>query len=206
MIYGYARVSSVTQSFDGQIEALRATGCTEVFAEKFTGKAATDRKQLQALLVKTQRGDVIIVTKIDRFARSTLDLLAMLKDLEARGVGFRSLGEPMIDTTSAHGELMLTLLGAFATFERRVIRERCAEGMRVPRLKADPRGARWRATAVWAGLAPSTRRDSAPLYAPEQVDVFTSYYRQRDAEPHGDDFRLPGESLVAAALRRMRGS
>jgi DNA invertase Pin-like site-specific DNA recombinase len=137
MIYGYARVSSETQSYDGQLEALKAAGCQKIFAEKYTGKTAGDRKQLQALLGKVAEGDLIVVTKIDRFARSTLDLLTMLKDLEARDVGFKSLGDPMIDTTSAHGELLLTMLGAIATFERRLIRQRCSEG--IARAKAEGR-------------------------------------------------------------------
>jgi DNA invertase Pin-like site-specific DNA recombinase len=135
MCYGYARVSSETQSYDGQLEALKAAGCDKTFAEKHSGKAASDRKQLQALLGKVVEGDVVVVTKIDRFARSTLDLLAMLKDLEARGVGSKSLGDPMIDTTSAHGERLLTMLGAIATFERRLIKQRCSEG--IARAKAE---------------------------------------------------------------------
>jgi DNA invertase Pin-like site-specific DNA recombinase len=129
MIYGYAPVSSETQSYDGQSEALKAAGCKQIFAEKYTGKAASDRKQPQAVLGKVREGDLVVVTKIDRFARSTLDLLTILKDLEARGMGFKSLGDPMIDTTSAHGELLLTMLGAIATFERRLIRQRCSEGI-----------------------------------------------------------------------------
>jgi DNA invertase Pin-like site-specific DNA recombinase len=137
MIYGYARVSSETQSYDGQLEALKAAGCQKIFAEKYTGKTAGDRKQLQALLGKASEANVVVVTKIDRFARSTLDLLTMLKDLEARGVGFKSLGDPTIDTTSAHGELLLTMLGAIATFERRLIRQRCSEG--IARAKAEGR-------------------------------------------------------------------
>jgi DNA invertase Pin-like site-specific DNA recombinase len=123
-MYGYARVSSETQSYEGQLEALRATGCENLCREIYR---QGDRKQLQALLGQVGEGDVVVVAKIDRFARSTLDLLTMLKDLEA-GVGFKSLGDPMIDTTSAYGELLLTMLGAIATFERRLIRQRCSEG------------------------------------------------------------------------------
>jgi DNA invertase Pin-like site-specific DNA recombinase len=120
-------------------KTITPAGCT-VVAEKQSGKALDDRKELQKLLARVERGDVIIVTKIDRFARSTLDLLTMLKDLEARGVGFRSLGEPQIDTTSAHGELMLTMLGAIATFERKLIRQRCAEGLARAKAEGRPLG------------------------------------------------------------------
>jgi DNA invertase Pin-like site-specific DNA recombinase len=77
-----------TQSNDGQQEALKATGYMKIFAEKYTGKVASDRNQLRAVLAKVREGDVVLVTKIDRFARCTLDLLTMLKDLEARGVTF----------------------------------------------------------------------------------------------------------------------
>jgi DNA invertase Pin-like site-specific DNA recombinase len=128
MLYGYARVSSDTQDHAGQVEALRAAGCEQIFAEKQTGKTAADRKQLQVLLAKAQPGDVIVVTKLDRFARSTRDLLNMLHDLEQCGVGFRSLGDT-IDTTTPAGRLMLQMLAAIAQFERDMIAERCRAGL-----------------------------------------------------------------------------
>jgi DNA invertase Pin-like site-specific DNA recombinase len=128
MMYGYARVSSDTQDHAGQVEALKTAGCEQIFAEKQTGKTAADRKQLQVLLAKAQPGDVIVVTKLDRFARSTRDLLNMLHDLEQSGVGFRSLGDA-IDTTSPAGRLMLQMLAAIAEFERGMIRERCNAGL-----------------------------------------------------------------------------
>jgi DNA invertase Pin-like site-specific DNA recombinase len=136
MLYGYARVSSDTQDHAGQIEALKAAGCQQIFAEKQTGKTAADRKQLQVMLAKAQPADVIVVTKLDRFARSTRDLLNMLHDLERCGVGFRSLGES-IDTTTPAGRLMLQMLAAIAEFERGMIRERCNAGL--ARAKAEGR-------------------------------------------------------------------
>jgi DNA invertase Pin-like site-specific DNA recombinase len=128
-VYGYARVSSKTQCFDGQVDALRAAGCQKIVSEKMTGKDINGRKALQALLAKVREGDVIVVVKLDRFARSTKDLLTMVEDLKDRGVGFKSLGEPWCDTTSAHGKLMLTILGGMAEFERELIRQRCAAGI-----------------------------------------------------------------------------
>jgi DNA invertase Pin-like site-specific DNA recombinase len=124
------------QKFDGQVAELKAAGASRIFSEKFTGSAAADRKQLQALLRKVREGDVIIVTKLDRFARSTRDLLNMLHDLAERGIGFRSLGDS-VDTTTPAGKLMLTMLGAIAEFERGMIRERCSAGM--ARAKAEGR-------------------------------------------------------------------
>jgi DNA invertase Pin-like site-specific DNA recombinase len=139
MMYGYARVSSETQCFNGQIDQLKAAGAEQIFAEKFTGKAAADRKQLQALLAKVRQGDVIVVCKLDRFARSTRDLLNMLHDLEQRGVGFRSLGDS-VDTTTPAGKLMLQMLAAIAEFERGMIRERCSAGMARAKAEGRPHG------------------------------------------------------------------
>jgi DNA invertase Pin-like site-specific DNA recombinase len=111
MIYGYARVSSETQSYDGQLEALKAAGCPEELCRQIYRRVGRRPQTAAGHARQGLRGDVVVATKIDRFARSTLVLLTMLKDLEARGVGFKSLGDPMIDTTSAHGELLLTMLG-----------------------------------------------------------------------------------------------
>jgi Resolvase, N terminal domain len=139
MMYGYARVSSETQCFNGQIEALKAAGAEQIFAEKFTGKAANDRKQLQAMLAKVREGDVVVVCKLDRFARSSLDLQTMLKDLDNRGVKFKSLGDPIFDTTTPQGKLMMQVLAAFAEFDRNMIRERCSAG--IARAHAQPASA-----------------------------------------------------------------
>jgi DNA invertase Pin-like site-specific DNA recombinase len=128
MLYGYARVSSESQNHAGQASDLKAAGVSRIYAEKFTGIEGSDHKQLKALLAKVREGDVIVVTKLDRFARSTRDLLNMLHELNERGIGFRSLGEA-IDTTTPAGKLMLTMLGAIAEFERAMIRERCSAGI-----------------------------------------------------------------------------
>jgi DNA invertase Pin-like site-specific DNA recombinase len=140
--YGYARVSSKGQSFDGQVEALKAAGCDQVLSEKFSGKAAADRKQLQAMLRKVGESDTIVVTKLDRFARSTRDLLNMLHELGQRGVAFRSLGEAWCDTTTAYGKLLTTILGGVAEFERELIKGRCEEGRTRARAEGRPLGRR----------------------------------------------------------------
>ena len=134
MLYGYARVSSETPSYEGQVEALRAAGVGQVVSEKSSGKSADGRKRLQALLAKVQDGDVIVVTKLDRFARNTRELLNMLHDLGGRGVGFKSLGDP-IDTTTPQGKLVTIVFAALAEFEGEVVSV-AAPDWRAPRPSA----------------------------------------------------------------------
>lgn len=126
MMYGYARVSTGGQSLDAQLATLRALGCS-VFAEKISG-VECQRPQLLKLLRAVRPGDVLVVTRLDRLARSTRDLLNILATLTAREVGFRSVGDGWADTTTPHGRLMVTLLGGIAEFERELIRIRTAEG------------------------------------------------------------------------------
>ena len=127
MIYGYARVSTDGQSVDAQARQLAAAGCGKVFREVASG-VKTDRAQLRRLLDGLAKGDVVTVTRLDRVARSTRDLLNTLATVAAKGAGFRSLGDVWADTTTAHGRLMLTVLGGLAEFERELIRSRTTEG------------------------------------------------------------------------------
>ncbi len=127
MIYGYARVSTDGQSVDAQVRQLRAAGARQVFREVASG-AKTDRAQLRRALDQLDPGDVLMVTRLDRLARSTRDLLNTLASIAAKGAGFRSLGDTWADTTTAHGRLMLTVLGGLAEFERELIRARTGEG------------------------------------------------------------------------------
>jgi DNA invertase Pin-like site-specific DNA recombinase len=136
-IYGYARVSTEGQSLDAQLAQLRAAGCTKVFREKISG-ARTDRAQLERLMKILGPGDVLVVTRLDRLARSTRDLLNVLASITEKKAGFRSLGDVWADTTSPHGRLMLTVLGGLAEFERELIRARTGEG----RERAKARGVR----------------------------------------------------------------
>lgn len=135
MIYGYARVSTDGQSVESQVGALTAAGANRVFREVASG-AKTDRVQLRRVLDQLGAGDVLMVTRLDRLARSTRDLLNTLAAITAKGAGFRSLGDGWADTTTPHGRLMLTVLGGLAEFERELIRVRTGEG----RTRAKARG------------------------------------------------------------------
>jgi DNA invertase Pin-like site-specific DNA recombinase len=135
MIYGYARVSTDGQSVSAQVAALTAAGAGKVFRETASG-AKTERKQLARALKALQRGDVLLVTRLDRLARSTRDLLNTLGDITDRKAGFRSLHDAWADTTTPHGRLMLTVLGGLAEFERELIKARTSEG----RSRATARG------------------------------------------------------------------
>ncbi len=135
MKYGYARVSTDGQSVDAQVRQLTKTGCKKVFRETASG-AKTDRVELRKALAKLDEGDVLMVTRLDRLARSTRDLLNTLATITDRKAGFRSLGDTWADTTTPHGRLMLTVLGGLAEFERELIRARTGEG----RLRAKARG------------------------------------------------------------------
>lgn len=126
-IYGYARVSTEGQTLAGQEAALREAGAAKVFAEKVSG-AALGRKGLAKALAALAPGDVLLVTRLDRLARSTRDLLNVLDSIAKAGAGFRSLADTWADTTTPHGRLMLTVLGGLAEFERELIRARTSEG------------------------------------------------------------------------------
>jgi DNA invertase Pin-like site-specific DNA recombinase len=127
MIRGYARVSTDGQSVDAQVKQLRAAGAEKVFRETASG-AQTNRAQLARVLAQLDKGDVLTVTRLDRLARSTRDLLNTLATITAKGAGFRSLHDTWADTTTAHGRLMLTVLGGLAEFESELIRARTSEG------------------------------------------------------------------------------
>jgi DNA invertase Pin-like site-specific DNA recombinase len=120
MIIGYARVSTDGQSLEAQQAALKAAGAEKIFAEKISG-AVTERKALAKAIAALREGDVLLVTRLDRLARSTRDLLNVLAAIVDKAAGFRSLADPMIDTTSPHGRLILAVLGALAEFERSMI-------------------------------------------------------------------------------------
>jgi DNA invertase Pin-like site-specific DNA recombinase len=122
MIYGYARVSTDGQSVEAQVRQLAKAGCAKVFREVASG-AKTDRAQLRKALGRLEAGDVLMVTRLDRLARSTRDLLNTLAAIAGKRAGFRSLGDAWADTTTAHGRLMHTVLGGLADYaESAVIR------------------------------------------------------------------------------------
>jgi DNA invertase Pin-like site-specific DNA recombinase len=127
MIYGYARVSTDGKSVAAQVTALRKHGAGKVFREVASG-AKTDRAQLRRLLDQLDAGDMLMVTRLDRLARSTRDLLNTVAAITAKEADLRSLGDAWADTTTPHGRLMLTVLGGLAEFERDLIRARTGEG------------------------------------------------------------------------------
>jgi DNA invertase Pin-like site-specific DNA recombinase/predicted nucleotidyltransferase len=127
MIYGYARVSTDGQTLDSQLEALTAAGCEKIFREKISG-AKAERPQLIKLLATIDSGDTLIVSRLDRLARSTRDLLNIVDTVTKRGATFRSLHDQWADTTTSHGRLMLTVIGGLAEFERDLIRARTSDG------------------------------------------------------------------------------
>ena len=128
-VFGYARVSTADQHLTGQIDALKAAGATTIHREKISGVRA-DRPQLAKLMTALKPGDVVLVSKLDRLGRSTRELLDLIDRIGKAGAVFRSLGDPLWDTSSAQGRLLSTLLAAIAEFERELIRERTGEGRR----------------------------------------------------------------------------
>jgi DNA invertase Pin-like site-specific DNA recombinase len=151
-VYGYARVSTDGQTLTSQNAALHAAGCAKLFAEKVSG-AVAERAELGKLLKRLDQGDVVIVTRLDRLARSTRDLLNILDTIAKAGAGFKSLADTWADTTTPHGRLMLTILGGLAEFERELIRARTSEG----RERAKARGVHMGRPAK---LTPHQRREA----------------------------------------------
>jgi DNA invertase Pin-like site-specific DNA recombinase len=164
MKYGYARVSTDGQSVEAQVRQLTKAGCRKVLRETASG-AKTDRSQLRKALDQLEAGDVLMVTRLDRLARSTRDLLNTLATITERKAGFRSLGDTWADTTSAHGRLMLTVLGGLAEFERDLIRTRTGEG----RKRAIARG---------------VKMGRPPKMTPHQIKE--ALRRRNAGEPHRD--------------------
>lgn len=128
-LIGYARVSSAGQSLELQQDLLTAAGCEKVFAEKRSGRTTDGRDALSNALEWAREGDVFVVTRLDRLARSITDLRQIIDRLSAKGVGFRALQQSGMDTTSSEGRLMLNILASFAEFEADIRKERQADGI-----------------------------------------------------------------------------
>ena len=131
--FGYARVSTEDQNLDLQRDALKAARCDRVFEEKASGKSSA-RPKLEECLAALREGDTLVVWRLDRLGRSLSDLVRIVGDLKARGIGFESLNE-RIDTGSATGGLMFHVFAALAEFERNVIRERTQAGLAAARAR-----------------------------------------------------------------------
>jgi DNA invertase Pin-like site-specific DNA recombinase len=167
--YGYARVSSNGQDLGSQEAELLAAGCAKVFKEKVSG-AKTDRAELAKLIRRLEPGDVVIVTRLDRLARSTRDLLNVLATVGEHQAGFRSMKDAWADTTCAHGRLMVTILAGLAEFERELILARTSDG----RARAKARGVRFGRPAA---LTPHQRQEAIQRLAQgeAQADVARSF-------------------------------
>jgi DNA invertase Pin-like site-specific DNA recombinase len=129
MRYGYARVSSGTQDYTAQVETLKAAGCSRIYSEKASGKSREGRPEFAKLMKALLPGDVVVVCKLDRLARSSRDLHNILGDLAAQGAGFISLGEAWCDTTTDVGRLIIAIMSGISEFERGLIRSRCEAGI-----------------------------------------------------------------------------
>jgi len=167
--YGYARVSTNGQDLSSQEAELLAAGAAKVFKEKVSG-AKTDRAELAKLMRRLEPGDVLVVTRLDRLARSTRDLLNVLATIGEREAGFRSLKDTWADTTTPHGRLMLTVLGGLAEFERELIRARTGDA----RARAKARGVKFGGPTA---LTPHQRQEAIQRLANGEVqaDLARSY-------------------------------
>lgn len=149
MLIGYARVSSTGQSLEVQEEQLAAAGCEKLFAEKRSGTTMTGRQALEDAIDYAREGDTLLVTRLDRLARSGTDLQAIVQRLNGKGVGFRCLQQGAVDTTTGMGKLVLGILGAVAEFEADIRKERQLEGI-----------AKAKAAGVYRGRRPSVDVDA----------------------------------------------
>jgi DNA invertase Pin-like site-specific DNA recombinase len=131
MNIGYARVSTTDQDTAAQASALKKSGCEKIFKETATG-GRWDRPELQRLLDQLRKGDVLVVWKLDRLSRSLRDVLTIMERIKEAKAGFRSLTEA-IDTTTPAGSMMMHMVGAFAEFERAMLRERTQAGLKSAR-------------------------------------------------------------------------
>jgi len=142
-VYGYARVSNTDQNLDIQIAALKAAGCEKVSCEKVSGTSTNGRQELEKLLEFVEAGDTIVITRIDRLARSIGDLQDIVRELKSKGVAIKATEQP-IDMTTAAGKCFLDMLGVFAEFETNLRKERQMEGI-----------AKAKAAGVYKGRPPS---------------------------------------------------
>ena len=166
---GYARVSTDGQSLTAQVAELKAAGCAQIFQEKISG-AKTNRKQLARLIDQLAESDVLLVTRLDRLARSTRDLLNVLAAVADKDAGFKSLRDSWADTTTPHGRLMLTVLGGLAEFERELIRSRTSEGRERAKAKGVKMGRKPKLTHHQRREAMARREAGEAL-----VDIARSY-------------------------------
>lgn len=188
MLIGYARVSTAEQVYglEAQVRDLRATGCTKLFSEQVSSVA--QREQLEAALEWVREGDCLCVVRLDRLARSTSDLLAIIAKLEAKGVALRILdfgGQP-VDTKSPSGKLIITMFGAVATFEREIARVRQVEGI-----------AAAKAAGKYKGRVPTARRKASEVLELSRAGLGASEIAARLSIGRSSVYRLLAEAGAA---------
>jgi DNA invertase Pin-like site-specific DNA recombinase len=182
-MYGYARVSTDGQTLDAQVIQLKAAGAEKVLREKISG-ARADRPELARLMRALSAGDVVLVTRLDRLARSTRDLLNTLAAVADKQAGFRSLSDTWADTTTPHGRLMLTVLGGLAEFERELIRARTGEGRQRAKARGVRLGRKPKLTAHQKQEALARRQAGEPLAEiARSYDVHHSTISRLQPEP-----------------------
>lgn len=134
-VVGYARVSTVDQNLEVQLQQLTEAGASKIFTEQKSGKDVRGRPALAECLEWIREGDVLVVTRLDRLGRSMLDLLQIMEKVQEKGAAFRCLGQSGIDTTTAEGRLMFGMLAAFAEFELFIRKERQMEGIAAAKVR-----------------------------------------------------------------------
>ena len=204
MIYGYARVSTHGQDLAQQLAQLQAAGCAKIFREKISG-ASAERPQLKRAIGALDPGDVLMVTATDRLARNTRDLLNILHAVKEAGAGFRSIAEPMLDTTSQLAEVVIAVLGVAASWERQRIAERTGAG----RAQAKARGVKLgrksaltphqQAEARRKLDAGDTQRTVAALFNVSQATI------SRLQSDQGDMPDLETRAAIESSRARMQG-
>ncbi|MGL6028644.1 MAG: recombinase family protein [Legionella sp.] len=138
MLIGYARISTTTQNLDLQIDALKKAGCEKIYQDQISG-SAVNRPALDELIQDIRKDDVLVIWKLDRLGRSFKDLITLVNNLMEKGVGLKSLNDP-IDTTTAQGRLIFNIFGSLAEFERELIRERTLAGLEAARARGKKGG------------------------------------------------------------------
>lgn len=197
MLLGYARVSTEDQNLDVQRAALGAAGCDRIYEEKLSG-ASRNRPELARLLDHLRRGDVVVVTRLDRLARSTRDLLDIAELIKEAEAGLRSLGEPWADTTSPAGRMVLTVFAGIAEFERALLHQRTGAGRAAARARGVRFGRPPKLTAEQVGLARRLIEEGAAVRETARilkVHAATLYRALETAAP----------DEISGRLRRARG-
>jgi DNA invertase Pin-like site-specific DNA recombinase len=207
-VIGYARVSTDGQTLDAQVEALATAGAEVIFQEKESG-AKNDRAELAKAIAALQAGDTLLITRLDRLARSTMHLLNTLDAVGKKGAAFKSLIDAWADTTTPHGRVILTVLGGLAEFERELIRERTGEGRRRAAAAGKKFGRKSKLIAYQGPEVARRRADGESLMALARsfgVTHTTILRTLGGARRHADGFRRPqfaaGGAPRRQALRR----